>query len=192
MTGVQRNEQEFGFKRTVCSCRMCRLLCEHEPGYLVPSDLTRLIPPEVESVRLGGRTFEGKSRIRRVFNRFWDRSVDPVSGAREEGLSGHCHWYEQGRCVVHDRSPFGCAYLDQHLTDREADRRNQTWEGGTQTSVRAAVTLRPGFGRTSGKRVWSLRPEPKITRGTLSAIPVHHRHGCHPILLRHRSTHNEH
>jgi len=64
--------------------------------------------------------------------RFDYRLVGPVDGrqvvapslvpAKEEG--GHCHWFRDGRCLVHANSPFGCAFLDQHLSDREALRRN--------------------------------------------------------------------
>lgn len=45
---MTHDKQEFGFERTVCACRKCQLWFEHQPGYLVPSDLTRLIPPDVD------------------------------------------------------------------------------------------------------------------------------------------------
>jgi hypothetical protein len=34
---------EFGYPRTVCSCRECSEYCHHLPGYLVPADLERLL-----------------------------------------------------------------------------------------------------------------------------------------------------
>lgn len=43
----EHDNHEFAFARTVCSCRLCRLWCEHMPGFLVPSDLDRLIPDAV-------------------------------------------------------------------------------------------------------------------------------------------------
>jgi hypothetical protein len=40
--------------------------------------------------------------------------------------NGHCHWLQpDGRCAVHEDSPFGCAFLDQHMKDAVAQKRNQ-------------------------------------------------------------------
>jgi hypothetical protein len=39
--------------------------------------------------------------------------------------NGHCHWLQpDGRCAVHENSPFGCAFLDQHMKDTVAEKRN--------------------------------------------------------------------
>ncbi len=40
---------------------------------------------------------------------------------------GACHWYQGGRCTVHENSPFGCAFFDQHQSDRQA--RNRAEKG---------------------------------------------------------------
>ena len=34
---------EFGFARSICACPACRVFCHYVPGFLVPSDLERLL-----------------------------------------------------------------------------------------------------------------------------------------------------
>lgn len=113
---------EFGYSRTECSCRKCQLWCEHQPGFLVPSDLDRLIPPDQDALAwaelhlrasLGFRTVVGPMIL-------CIPSLVPAKQAH-----GHCHWYSDGNCQVHDVAPFGCAFLDQHLTQRDAEERNE-------------------------------------------------------------------
>ncbi len=36
---------------------------------------------------------------------------------------GHCHWYFEGRCAVHENAPYSCAFFDAHLSDEEVNRR---------------------------------------------------------------------
>jgi hypothetical protein len=39
---------------------------------------------------------------------------------------GSCHWLQaDGRCTVHQNSPYGCAFLDQHMKVAEARKRNE-------------------------------------------------------------------
>ena len=61
------------------------------------------------------------------------RLFDPLTGEMlqipslvpAKQSNGHCHWLQpDGRCAVHDNSPFGCAFLDQHMTDKGAEQRN--------------------------------------------------------------------
>src|SRR5205823_3513112 len=33
------------------------------------------------------------------------------------------HWLFEGKCAVHENSPFGCAFFDVHMTPEEAKRR---------------------------------------------------------------------
>jgi hypothetical protein len=38
----------------------------------------------------------------------------------------HCHWLlPDGHCEVHADAPFGCAFVDQHMKDGEALKRNE-------------------------------------------------------------------
>jgi hypothetical protein len=40
------------------------------------------------------------------------------------GPAGGCVFLLEGRCSVHAVSPFGCAYLDMHMSRTEAERRS--------------------------------------------------------------------
>lgn len=117
----EQDQKEFAFERTVCECRKCKIWCEHMPGYLVPSDLARLIPVDADPMVWA----EQHLRASQGYIGFTSAglvSIPSLVPAKKE--DGHCHWYEGGRCGVHDRSPFGCAYIDQDMTTREAERRN--------------------------------------------------------------------
>ena len=106
----QIDQQEFAFERTVCECRKCKIWCEHMPGYLVPSDLTRLIPADADPMVWA----EQHLRASQGYIGFTASGLASIpSLVPAKGEDGHCHWYEGGRCGVHDRSPFGCAYIDQ-------------------------------------------------------------------------------
>jgi hypothetical protein len=37
---------------------------------------------------------------------------------------GSCHWLEGGRCSIHAVSPFGCAYIDAHMSNSDTERRS--------------------------------------------------------------------
>jgi hypothetical protein len=137
------DDQEFGFKRTVCACRKCRIWCEHQPGYLVPSDLTRLVPADVDPFVWA----EEHLRASRGYVALSSEGIVSIpSLVPAKGESGHCHWYKHGRCVVHDRSPFGCAYLDQHMTNREADQKNEVGRSARKLAFEQAFLY---------SRIWS-------------------------------------
>jgi hypothetical protein len=113
---VERSQvrTEFGLQRTACACERCSLFCRHMPGYLVPSDLERLIPP-------GEDPF--------VWAKIHLRAVMPVPGGFPNLVpaqlpNGHCHWLEDGKCAVWQNSPFGCAFFDQHMGREEHEGRN--------------------------------------------------------------------
>jgi len=117
---------EFGFSRTSCACRKCSVFCEHMPGFLVPSDLTRLIPPDADPF------LWAETHLRASFGALlpspegmrWIPSLVPA-----KAINGHCHWLKDGHCEVHEVSPYGCAFLDQHMSNREAQRR---WKAGRE------------------------------------------------------------
>jgi hypothetical protein len=103
--------EQHGFRRTVCGCEFCRAPCRHMPGSLDVSDLLRLCPP-------GQDVFAWAEQHLRALT---DKPVPTLVPARQP--NGHCHWLFDGRCVVHDVAPFGCAFFDAHMSDAEAERR---------------------------------------------------------------------
>jgi hypothetical protein len=117
---------EGGCKRSVCACEVCSCYCKVMPGYLVPSDLERLIPPGVDPLQWARQHLRASQGA---------KAVDPKTGevlfiipslVPAKQALGHCHWLQpDGKCGVHADSPFGCAFFDQHMTDEEAERRKQ-------------------------------------------------------------------
>lgn len=118
---------EFGLTRTTCACFKCSVWCQHMPGFLVPSDLDRLIPEGVdpycwaeEHLRAspGLRLTDPETRV----------TINIPSLVPAKAATGHCHWYVNGLCAVHDNSPFGCAYYKQcQQTSTQADK--ISWAG---------------------------------------------------------------
>ena len=62
------------------------------------------------------------------------RVVNPMTGTMlqipslvpAKQANDHCHWLQpDGRCGVHENSPFGCAFVDQHMKDKVAEKRNE-------------------------------------------------------------------
>jgi hypothetical protein len=112
--------QEFGFVRNTCSCRKCSVFCEFIPGFLVPSDLDRLIPSGddpllwAEQYLLASPGFQIKTPQ-------FTLSI-PSLVPRRKG-NGHCHWLQDGRCTIHENSPYACAFHNQcRQTDAQAER----------------------------------------------------------------------
>lgn len=103
--------EQHGFQRTVCGCEYCRAPCRHMPGSLDVADLESLCPA-------GQDVFAwAEQHLRALVNKPYPTLVP----ARQ--ANGHCHWLYEGRCVVHDRSPYGCAFFDRHMSEAEAQRR---------------------------------------------------------------------
>jgi hypothetical protein len=103
--------EAFGFRRTECGCAFCQAYCRHLPGTLDPSDLARLCPA-------GRDVFAwAEEHLRALTDQPYPELVPARSAA------GHCHWYFDGRCVMHASAPYGCAFFDAHMADDEVERR---------------------------------------------------------------------
>ena len=122
---VIRTEGEF--KRTSCDCELCSCFCKVMPGYLVPSDLDRLIPPNVDPLEWSRDHLRASKGMQGVLihPNGEVESVSIPSLVPVKQPNGHCHWLlPDGKCGVHSASPFGCAFLDQHMSNEEAEGRN--------------------------------------------------------------------
>jgi|SRR5579884_3152538 len=108
--------QEFGFTRTTCGCKKCQVWCKWQPGFLVPSDLERLIPHGEDPFLWAEEHLRASPGLRIDFGEL-TVSVPSLVPAKQE--NGHCHWFQDGQCLVHANSPYGCAFLDQHLSNKE-------------------------------------------------------------------------
>lgn len=109
---------EFGVTRTKCSCYGCVTNCRFIPGYLIPSDLGRLIPPGAdpeEWARAHLRASPGAQFIRCYDDGSEEMMrVGTLVPAHNPDMS--CHWLHDGRCEVHADAPFACAMFGCHLT----------------------------------------------------------------------------
>ena len=106
-------EQRYGFPRTRCGCDFCSAYCRHVPGRLDVSDPARLCPE-------GQDVFAwAEQHLQAVTDRPYPKLV-PVKQA-----NGHCHWYIDGKCAVHEKAPYGCAYFDAHMSTDEVKKRSQ-------------------------------------------------------------------
>jgi hypothetical protein len=131
MKELELVREEFGFKRTACACAFCQVHCRHMPGTLTPSDLARLCP-------------EGQDLLAwaEVHLRALTESPYPAL-VPARGGQGACHWFFEGRCAVHARAPYGCAFFDSHMSDEEIARRvAATVEAIRQDAAAAGPYLR--------------------------------------------------
>jgi hypothetical protein len=104
---------QHGFRRTVCACALCAAPCRHIPGSLDTSDLARLCPE-------GRDVFAWAEEHLRAVT---DKPFPTLVPAR--GVGGHCHWHFDGKCVVHDAAPYGCAFFDAHMPEEEVRKRSE-------------------------------------------------------------------
>lgn len=101
---------EFGFERTKCACSSCITNCKFMPGFLLPSDLARMIPSDVDPfiwaeanllASPGALVAKGEELFR----------IPTLVPAVK--LDRSCiHLNEENRCDIHEIAPFGCAFFD--------------------------------------------------------------------------------
>jgi hypothetical protein len=95
--------EQHGFQRTECACDMCQIPCRHNPGGLDVADLERMCPA-------GQDIFVwAEEHLRALTEKPWPVLVP------SRHVKGHCHWYYEGKCLVHDIAPYGCAFFDSHM-----------------------------------------------------------------------------
>jgi hypothetical protein len=104
--------EQFGFRRTNCTCVFCQAPCRHIPGSLDVSDLSRLCPPGQDVFRWA------EEHLRALAG----RPVPTLVPARR--ADGSCHWLFQGQCTVHENAPYSCAFFDAHMTEAEIHQRS--------------------------------------------------------------------
>jgi Fe-S-cluster containining protein len=103
---------EMGYERTSCGCKECVRNCQFMPGFLIPSDLGRMIPSgALPTAWAEGRLLASPGAI--VANTatgqmFRIRTLVP---ARKS--DGSCiNLSADNRCTIHQIAPFGCAFFD--------------------------------------------------------------------------------
>ena len=128
---VTKNDQELagsrGFERTTCDCDLCRVPCRHMPGALAPGDLEAIA--EHLGVTMSGpwveEHFRASDGAKVLSSSGSVVSIPSMVPAQQE--DGSCVFLDDaGHCKVHPVAPFGCAYLDMHMGEEEADNRSRT------------------------------------------------------------------
>lgn len=104
---------EFGLERTNCSCNTCVTNCRHMPGFLVPSDLERLIPPYIDSFIWAQDNLLASpgalAMNSQTLQTYRIRTLVPAVKA----IDGTCiNLTADGGCRIHEIAPFGCAFFD--------------------------------------------------------------------------------
>ena len=114
---VDHSRSEFGLPRTVCACIECVANCRFLPGYLIPADLDRIMPPRVdpftwatENLRASPGATVGDLETARVWR------IPTLVPARSE--KGKCIYLDENRCRIHAVAPFGCAFFDHRSSGR--------------------------------------------------------------------------
>ena len=101
---------EFGASRTSCGCDACKTNCRFMPGFLIPTDLNRIIPGDrdiYEFARENLRASPG-AIVKRGSEIFRIGTLVPATKP-----DGSCiHLTAAGDCAIHAIAPFGCAFFD--------------------------------------------------------------------------------
>ena len=119
--------EEYGFRRTVCSCKLCTDPCEHTPGMLAPADILRIMEflgyqDVMQFARENLVASQGAVLARITPQGLQPFRVVTIVPARQ--TNGHCKFLVDGKCTIHPVSPYGCSHFDSHQGKREADRRS--------------------------------------------------------------------
>jgi hypothetical protein len=116
---------EFGFARTLCACPSCILNCRHIPGYLIPADLDRIqkhLGSEKEGFAWAKKYLLASpgAVVLRAGRLFRIPTLVPARSSQ-----GACTFLTaDDRCAIHAMAPFGCAFFDEHMDAKEANRRS--------------------------------------------------------------------
>jgi Fe-S-cluster containining protein len=108
------------FERTVCACAECVACCKRQPGHLVPGDAERIAEYLGEPVEpylwdsQGALVLCPDGIVRRA------RTMTPRM------VKGRCIFLDENdRCKIHKVAPFGCAYVDTHMSKQKGQERSQ-------------------------------------------------------------------
>jgi hypothetical protein len=101
--------EEFGVPRTSCTCITCVNKCAKMPGCLIPADLTRMIPKNVDPYRWSEENLLASpgALVTKDGKLFRIPTLVPAIQA-----DGACiNLTDDLRCKIHDLAPFGCAFF---------------------------------------------------------------------------------
>jgi hypothetical protein len=97
---------EFGLARTECACPHCTQFCLFMPGFLVPSDLERMVPAGADPLAWAETNLLASPGALVMQGRHLFRIPTLVPAVRADGS---CINFD-GACTIHAIAPFGCAF----------------------------------------------------------------------------------
>src|SRR6266446_1724770 len=101
---------EFGLERTTCACEVCKTNCRFMPGYLIPSDLDRMIPIGVDPLTWAEMNLLASPGALVMKNLQFFRIPTLVPSTKADGSC--INLTPEGLCSIHETAPFGCAFFD--------------------------------------------------------------------------------
>jgi Fe-S-cluster containining protein len=132
------------FKRTFCSCGQCKQNCINCPSYLLPDDLQAYGKvtgfDQLSSLAPSKEVIEwGKSHL--ISTTFYFNECSsflPVLIPKSNDDDGACVNYNDGNCMVHDHSPFGCRMFDCQTTREDVFNKN-TFSIGKLAPIKSCI-----------------------------------------------------
>jgi Fe-S-cluster containining protein len=130
---------EFGFTRIKCSCHACQKNCRFMPGFLIPSDLGRMIPAGADPGRWAEENLLASPGALVIKDERAFRIRTLVPAVKPDGS---CRFLSsERRCTIHEIAPFGCAFFDcrperGHLSEYGLKEVARAWaEGGLYSAL---------------------------------------------------------
>jgi len=104
---------EFGYFRIVCDCKQCADPCRFIPGYLIPSDLERLVPSNINPFEWSERHLlasPGAVVMNTMTGKMY--SIPTLVPAHKTDKDLSCIFLNENlKCTIHANAPFGCAFF---------------------------------------------------------------------------------
>jgi hypothetical protein len=128
---------EFGYERSTCGCRECQKNCRVMPGFLIPADLERIIPPGADPFEWAESNLLASPGALAVWNGEMFRIHTLVPAVKPDGSCIHLAGGKRnGRCQIHAVAPFGCAFFD--CKSRAGDTRDRNLSHSGLAAVHSA------------------------------------------------------
>jgi hypothetical protein len=116
---MNTNTTALVIERTICDCPQCTIFCFSMPGMIAPSDLEGMIGES--SAFAFADAFLLASEGALLMNRDTKETFRIPTLVFKTKACGECIFLRQdAKCGIHSKSPFGCAYLDTHMSERDA------------------------------------------------------------------------
>jgi hypothetical protein len=110
---------EFGLPRTTCGCETCVDNCKNMPGFLIPADLERIRPKDMDPFVWAKKNLLASpgAIVRDTRKNVCYRIPTLVPATKADGSC--IHLTAENLCLIHEIAPFGCAFFDCRPEDEQ-------------------------------------------------------------------------